>query len=109
MSDFEILEAKMHQDCDTRLGDVIGVKTPPSADFVDLKGYVLDEESPVIGTNLLDPMAQIKRLKILKLWIPAPTRAMRFRSAKLGDGVFQIAGQVDDGGSHYLFDVQKAA
>jgi len=109
VADYEFHETAMHRQMDTRLGDVILVKIPPSAVFVPIKGYVIQAEQSFTGTISLDPLDQTDRLQIRKELIPRPTRAMRFQSAKLGAFTYQLTSDVEDGGSHWRFDVQKVA
>lgn len=105
--DFEELEAAMHEEVDDTLGDVILLKVPP-ADFVPVKGFVLKSDAPFDPTSTIDPLGQVTRVKLRKELCPAPDRSVRFQSAKLGPGTFMIAGDPDDGASHWLFDIQLA-
>lgn len=105
-TDFEALEIKMHRDADERAGDVIQLMIPPAEVFTDVKGYVLKTDAPYDPAAVIDPLEQIQRVKLRKELLPEPNRDVRISAVKLGAGTYQIAGDVDDGVSHWLFDVQ---
>lgn len=107
--DYEDIETDLHRRVDGRLGDRIFVRIPPADWPVDpIKGFVVFLGEAVRGGGLnFDPIKAKPQLKIRKELLPAePDRTWRFRSAKLGAGVFQIAADVQDGSAHWLFDVQ---
>lgn len=105
-ANFEEYEKLMHREVDDRLGDVIELRVPPAAEFTPVKGFVLRGDAPFDPSATIDPLNQITRVKLRKELLPKPTRDVRLRAAKLGQGIFQIAGDPDDGASHWLFDVQ---
>ncbi len=107
--DFEVHEAKMHRDVDDGTGDVIWLKIPPAAEFTKVKGHVLPMDAGFSPSAPVDPLGQITRVKLRKELWPAPDRDGRFHAAKLGPGIYMIAGDPDDGSSHWLFDIQKAS
>jgi hypothetical protein len=109
--DFEILEATMHRTVDDRAGDRIFVKIPPG-DWPDvpIKGFVLFPAGELHGVEIqFDPLRSQPQIKLRKELFPGlkPDRSWRFKAAKLGAIAFQISGDVPDGDSHWLFDVQK--
>lgn len=107
-TNYEDYERRMHETVDDRLGDVIEILVPPAIAFVPVKGFVLKDDANFSPSTPIDPLNQISRVKLRKTILPVPTRDVRLRAAKLGAGTFQIAGDPDDGASHWLFDVQLA-
>jgi hypothetical protein len=105
---FEDTEALLFAATDALVGDTIMVKIPPG-DFVARKGFVEYDEALAGGGGFNDRLNTARRLKLSKTYFPSkPDRSVRFQSAKLGPGNFQIAGDVDSDAHNYLFDIQAA-
>jgi len=109
------LAARMDEQVDERLGEVIFISLDGGETYTSVKGFYTPVATGLGGLQGFDePLGSRPRLKLRKTHFPGEREPSfetdRFRCAKMGAFVYRPSGsQPDEQGRYFLFDVQRAS